>query len=93
MVHVHDKESLLQELQQTEKALKASEQLRMRALANKSAYENQLKENEEELKALGTTAEKAEEEIARIDQQIAEKLKQINEMIPYDLLNKYNLLK
>lgn len=91
--HVHDKESLINELQQTEKALKASEQLRMRAIANKGAYETQLKENEAELKALGTTAEQAEEEIRKIDAQIAEKLKKINEMIPYDLLNKYNLLK
>lgn len=91
--HVHDKESLINELQQTERALKASEQLRMRAIANKGAYETQLKENEAELKTLGTTAEQAEEEIRKIDAQIAEKLKKIKEMIPYDLLNKYNLLK
>lgn len=91
--HMHtDNEALVAELQSTEKALKASEQLRMRAIANKGAYETQLKDNDTELKALGTTAEKAEEEVATIDKEISDKLAKINGMIPLDLLKKYNMI-
>ncbi|WCF11399.1 hypothetical protein NDS46_31065 (plasmid) [Paenibacillus thiaminolyticus] len=91
--HVHSNEELLLQLQNAEKALKASEHLRMRAVANKGVYEQQLKDNDAELKALGTTADKAEAEIKSIDAQTAEMLSQINSMIPMDLLKKYNLLK
>lgn len=91
--HVHSSEEMVAELQTTEKALKASEQLRMRAIANKGAYEQQLKDNDNELQALGTTAEKAEAELNTIDSQIASKLEEINQLIPMDLLRKYNMLK
>lgn len=91
--HVHSGEEMVAELQTTEKALKAAEQLLMRATANKGVYEQQLKDNDKELQALGTTAEKAESEVQSIDLQMAEKLAKINELVPMDLLRKYNLLK
>jgi hypothetical protein len=91
--HTHTNEELIADLQRTEKALKASEQLKMRAVANKGVYESQLKDNEAELRALGTTAEKAEQEVQAIDAEIERTLQKINGMIPFDLLERYNLLK
>lgn len=85
-------EQLVAELQNTEKALKAAETLRMRAVANKGAYENQLKDNEAELKQLGTTAEQAEVELETIDRQSAELLEKVNGLIPYDLLQRYKMI-
>jgi chromosome segregation ATPase len=84
------KEQLTTELQNIEKAIQNSEMLRQRATANKEVYEEQIKQTDEELKALGTTSEKAQEELASIDAQISKNLKKINEMIPFDLLRKYN---
>ena len=84
------KEQLTTELQNIEKAIQNSEMLRQRAVANKELYEEQIKQTDEELKALGTTPEKAQEELASIDAQIAKNLAKINEMIPFDLLRKYN---
>lgn len=84
------KEQLTTELQNIEKAIQNSEMLRQRATANKEVYEEQIKQTDEELKALGTTPEKAEQELSSIDSQIATNLKRINEMIPFDLLRKYN---
>ncbi|MFF2531500.1 hypothetical protein ACFVS2_21570 [Brevibacillus sp. NPDC058079] len=92
-IHSNDNEAFVAELQQTEKALKASEQLRFRAIANKDAYVTQLKENDAELKALGTTAEQAEKEVQAIDAEIENKFEKIKSMIPFDLLQKYNMLK
>jgi len=84
------KEQLTTELQTIEKAIQNSEMLRQRATANKEVYEEQLKQTDDELKSLGTTAEKAEQELASIDQTIASHIAKINEMIPFDLLRKYN---
>lgn len=84
------KEELTSQLQTIENAIQNSEMLRQRATANKEVYEEQVKQTDEELKQLGTTAEKAEEELASIDAKIANNLKKINEMIPFDLLRKYN---
>jgi len=84
------KEQLTTELQNIEKAIQNSEMLRQRATANKEVYEEQIKQTDEEMKALGTTPEKAQEELASIDAQIERYLKNINDMIPYDLLKKYN---
>lgn len=84
------KEQLTSELQRIEKAIQNSEMLRQRAESSKEIYEEQLRQTDEELKSLGTTAEKAEEELASIDQKIAKSLEKINEMIPFDLLKKYN---
>jgi len=76
----------MEELAELEKAIQASEQLRQKALAQKDIYEQQLKETEAELQALGTTSEEAEEELKRIEKQIEENLSKIKSMIPYDLL-------
>ncbi|WPS85420.1 hypothetical protein SMD22_01970 (plasmid) [Brevibacillus halotolerans] len=91
--HTNGNEELIANLQRTEKALKASEQLKMRAVANKGAYEQQLIGYDNEFKALGTTAEKAEQEVREIDAEIESTLKKINEMIPFELLERYNMLK
>lgn len=93
MIQVQDKEQLTVELQNIEKAIQASETLRQRAITSKELYEQQLKETESELKSLGTTAEKAEQDLRKIDEQIASNLQEIKNKLPFDLLQKYGLLK
>jgi phage shock protein A len=88
-----NKEMVMNEIQSIEKAIKASEELRQRALTSKGIYEQQLKETDEELKALGTTAERGRKDIEEIDAKIQENLAKIKEMIPFDLLQQYKLLK
>lgn len=85
------KETIMNEIQEVEKAIKASEDLRQRAITYKSVYETQLKETEEEFKALGTTAEQAKKEIEEIDKKIAVTLEKIKGMIPYELLKEFHL--
>lgn len=87
-----NKETIMNELQYAEKAIKASEDLRQRALTSKGIYEQQLKETDEELATLGTTADQGKKEIEQIDAKIAENLVAIKEMIPFDLLQQYKLL-
>jgi phage shock protein A len=88
-----NKEMVMNEIQSIEKAIKASEELRQRALTSKGIYEQQLKETDEELKALGTSAERGRKDIEEIDAKIQENLAKIKEMIPFDLLQQYKLLK
>lgn len=92
--HSHNNsEELVASIQMQEKAIKASEQLKMRAVANKGAYEQQLKDNDRELELLGTTSDKAEAELKAIDLEIADIVAEIDQKIPYELLKKYNMLK
>lgn len=86
------KEAIMTDIQEVEKGIKASEDLRQRALTRKGIYEQQLKESDEELKALGTTAEDGQKEIEQIDAKISENLLAIKEKIPFELLKKYNML-
>ena len=86
------KEAMMNKIQTLEKAIKASEDLRQRALTSKDIYEKQVKETEEELKALGTTAETGRQEIAEIDKKIAESLLKVEQMIPFDLLKECNVI-
>jgi len=85
------KEQLTNELQLIEKGIQNSEMLRQRATANKDVYEEQIKQTDEEFRLLGTTPEKAGEELASIDRQVETNLKRMKEMIPFDLLSRYNL--
>lgn len=86
------KEAIMTDIQEVEKGIKASEDLRQRALTRKGIYEQQLKESDEELKALGTTAEDGQKEIEQIDAKITENLLAIKQKIPFELLKKYNML-
>ncbi|ADO59475.1 hypothetical protein [Paenibacillus polymyxa] len=90
--HAVNNEELVAKLQRVEKALKASEQLKMKAIAKKGAYEQQLKDNESELKLLGTTPEKAEQEVREIEIEIQRTLEKIEGMIPFELLERYKML-
>lgn len=83
------KDWLAAELAKVEKAIQAAEQLRQKALAQKDVYEQQLKEVEEELRRMGVDPSKAKDEILRLEQEIDLLLKELNAMIPYDLLQKY----
>lgn len=83
---------IMEDIELIEKGLKASENLRQQALTKKGVYEAQLKETDEELEKLGTTAEKGKKEIEEIDLKIQRNLDAIKEMIPFELLEKWNVL-
>lgn len=83
------KEQLTAELTKVEKAIQMAEQLRQKALAQKDVYEQQLKEVEAELQAMGIQPESAKEEIAKLEEEIEMLMTRLNELIPYDLLKKY----
>ncbi|TCJ98261.1 UNVERIFIED_ORG: hypothetical protein BDK47_11847 [Anoxybacillus amylolyticus] len=86
---VMTKDWLAAELAKVEKAIQAAEQLRQKALAQKDVYEQQLKEVEEELRRMGVDPNMAKDEILRLEQEIELLLRELNAMIPYDLLQKY----
>ena len=85
-------ENITKELQAVEHAIKKSEELRQQAITKKGFYETALKETDDELKKLGTTAEAGRLELEKIDKEIEKNLEDIKSMIPYDLLTKYNLI-
>lgn len=89
MVKGMTKEQLTEELAKAEKAIQMAEQLRQKALAQKDVYEQQLKEVEAELQAMGIQPESAKEEIAKLEEEIEMLMTRLNELIPYDLLKKY----
>lgn len=89
MVKGMTKEQLTAELTKVEKAIQMAEQLRQKALAQKDVYEQQLKEVEAELQAMGIQPESAKEEIAKLEEEIEMLMTRLNELIPYDLLKKY----
>lgn len=83
---------ILKTIEQLEKGLKASQDLRQTALTRKEMHLVGLKEAEEELRKLGVTSEDGEKELAAIDKEIAEKIKEAESYIPFDLLREYKLL-
>jgi F0F1-type ATP synthase membrane subunit b/b' len=86
------KETIMTDIQEVEKGIKASEELRQHALTSKGFYEKQLKETDQELTTLGTTAEDGQKEIELIDAKIEQNLLAIKNMIPFDLLREYKRL-
>lgn len=81
-------EKIMEEIQYIEKAIKASEEYRQVAITQKAMYEQQIKEKDEELAKLGTTAADAKKEIEDIDRQIIENIEKLKTMIPFELLKK-----
>lgn len=85
-------EELLNMIQESEKAIKASETLKQDAMTRKSMWEASIKEKDAELTSLGTTPKKASSEIEAIDKSILENLKKIQSLIPMELLRKKGLI-
>lgn len=84
-----DKESRIKKINETEKILKASEDLRNEAITKKKMYEEQLEGKKKELLELGTTPEEAEKKIAQLTKEIDEDLEFINASLPVNLLKKW----
>lgn len=80
--------NIMDEIQEIEKALKASEEYRQEAITKKDIWEKQVKEKDEELAKLGTTPEKGRKEIEEIDKKIQENIEALKKMIPIALLRK-----
>ncbi|MDF2879457.1 MAG: hypothetical protein K0R54_14 [Clostridiaceae bacterium] len=83
---MENKETIVNDIQYIEKAIKGAEELRQEAITKKSMWEQSVKEKDEELAKLGTTAEKGRKEIEEIDAEIEEKIAKLKEIIPFNLL-------
>lgn len=81
-----------QKLEQLEKTIQKSSELRTSALTRKETYESDLKRIEEEFVSLGTTAEKAMDKVSEIDTAMEKTVKEIEEALPMELLKKFNML-
>ena len=84
------KEDRIKEINEAEKILKITEDLRNEAITKKKMYEEQLKEKELQLKELGTTVEDAEKKLLELDKEYEEDLKFVMDNLPIELLKKWN---
>jgi len=84
-----NREERIQKINEIEKVLKVTEDLRTEAITKKKMYEEQLAKTENALKELGTTPEEAEKKIEELKKEIEEGIKAINEALPVELLKKW----
>ena len=84
------KEDRIKEINEAEKILKITEDLRNEAITKKKMHEEQLKEKELQLKELGTTVEDAEKKLLELDKEYEEDLKFVMDNLPIELLKKWN---
>ena len=86
------KEERIKEINEAEKILKITEDLRNEAITKKKMYQEQLKEKEAQLKELGTTIDDAEAKLKELNEEYEKDLKFIMDSLPVDLLKKWNKL-
>ncbi len=67
-------------------AIEKGKELRTRALSRKEILEQQEKELLEEIRKLGVDPERMEEEIAKLQKEKDQLLKEIESLIPFDLI-------
>jgi len=82
----------MQELDDLEKAIQKSQELRTMALTKKQTYEETITQTRAGLETLGTTPEKAREEIDFIDKTISDNVTKIKNALPMDLLKEWNMI-
>jgi uncharacterized protein YlaN (UPF0358 family) len=78
----------LKTLEELENGIQKSKDYRTKALTQKEMHEKSLKEITIELGSLGTTPEKASNYIERLKKEINETKREIQEAIPFDLIEK-----
>lgn len=67
-------------------AIEKGKELRTRALSRKEILEQQEKELLEEIRKLGVDPDRMEEEIAKLEKEKDQLLKEIESLIPFDLI-------
>lgn len=67
-------------------AIEKGKELRTRALSRKEILEQQEKELLEEIRKLGVDPDRMEEEIAKLQKEKDQLLKEIESLIPFDLI-------
>ena len=77
------------EIQALRKALDEAKDLRNRAEVKLESLERQEKEILRELEELGVEPDRLDEEIARLEREIDEKIKQAWELIPVELISSH----
>lgn len=80
--------NIMERLQKIEKGINDSKDYRRDAKTQGDIYGKQLQENTEKLIELGTTPEKAEADIQKIEQEIMALTEQIEQMLPFEELKK-----
>lgn len=78
-----------EDIQALEKRIKEGERLRIQAQTKLEGLEEQRKDTEEELRKLGVDPSKTEEEIARLEKEIEQELKEIEALLPSEELSEY----
>lgn len=87
-----NQEQLTQEINNIEKAIRATDSMRTEALTKKKMYEDSLAEQRKEFEALGTTPEKAAEKREELENKIKANMEFINKNLPIELLKKWGKL-
>lgn len=73
-------------LEELQEGIDKAKQLRTKANSQKDIYEESLKKEDEKLKELGTTPEKAEDTLKELSKKAKTLKDEITNMIPFDLL-------
>ncbi|MDD3840172.1 MAG: hypothetical protein PHP06_06310 [Clostridia bacterium] len=71
--------------------LTKSIKLRDQALARKESYEERKKEIEKNIRELGVEPDKIDQELKKIEAEIKELMEQTEKLIPFELLEKFNI--
>lgn len=85
-------EQLAAYLKKTEESLRKLESLKTVASTKLDMLRERLKEIHAELRKRGIQPEKLDEELAKINQQIAEKQAELEKLLPEDVINKYKAI-
>lgn len=75
-----------EQLNKLKTAIEKGKELRTRALSRKEILEQQEKELLEEIRKLGVDPDRLEDEIAKLQAEKERLLKEIESLIPYDLI-------
>lgn len=85
-------EQLSAYLKQTEETLRKLENLKTVASTKLNMLRERLKDINAELQKRGIQPNKLEEELTKIDQQIAEKQAELEKLLPIDVINRYKAI-
>lgn len=79
---------LLEKVTKTEEAIEEGKRWRTSALANEQMYKENIARLEQELNDYGINPETAQADLEKLEQEMAKELEAIQDLIPYDLINK-----
>jgi len=86
---ISDKEQRTKEINEAEKVVRITEELRNEAITKRKFYQESLKEKEDILKEYGTNINEADAKLSQLQAEYDEDLKFVNDNLPIDLLKKW----